>query len=146
MKREQITRDDFPSSDAGYDRASVDAHLEAVAALATALEAQVKALEIERGALLRQIESAPVEPSDASSSQTVAASGPSAAETESPKPAPVSPGDGAAHSDEEVSARLVATRLVLDGASKERIREKLAETFDLEDADSLIDDVLRRLN
>ena len=47
--------------------------------------------------------------------------------------------------DDEVSARLVATRLALEGAEREQIREKLEASYDLDDADSLIDDVLERL-
>ena len=134
MNRDQISRSDFPSAAAGYDRPSVDAHLEAVAALAAALEAQVRALEVECEALRRQpaAESgpAPAEPAiEPASGSDLSA------------PEHVEPGKQA----DEVSARLVATRLALEGVERDRIRERLEQTYDLDDTASLVDDVLERL-
>ncbi|MEX0621015.1 MAG: hypothetical protein WD181_05475 [Solirubrobacterales bacterium] len=143
MNREQISRSDFPPSDNGYDRPSVNAHLEAVAAFAAALEAQVKALEVERDASRQQLEarSAPDRPPGFPEPDSAVAKG--GVEADAPE-------DGLKESPlaldkDEVSARLVATRLALEGAEREQIREKLEATYDLEDTDSLIDDVLKRL-
>jgi hypothetical protein len=150
VKREQIARDDFPSATGGYDRPSVDAHLEAVAALTGALEARIRALEVERDTLRLQAHAAaaagtgngpaaglPLEPEAPSATdageaaESVRAADPQAAQSD--------------RDDDEVSARLVATRLALEGVEREQIREKLEATYDLEDSDSLIDDVLERL-
>jgi hypothetical protein len=158
VNRQQISRSDFPPSEAGYDRASVEAHLEAVAAFTAALEAQVKALEVERDALRRQLEAAravqsgpdPVNPPrpaaqpDPASSELDPPSSESASESEQPEPQEEDPAH-AARPDEEVSARLVASKLALDGVDREQIREKLESAFDLDDPDSLLDDVLERL-
>lgn len=103
-----------------------------MAALTAALEAQIKALEVERDALrLRNEERAELARKPSTSAQEVAV----------PDSGPGDPDQ----KDDEVSARLVATRLALEGADREKIREKLDSTYDLEDADSLIDDVLERL-
>lgn len=146
MNRDQISRSDFPSAEAGYDRPSVDAHLDAVAALAAALEARIKALEVEGGALRRQLEDLPLPAPDAppgtpdrpEQHQTASAH-------EHGSDVPGSDAAEPAQQDDEVSARLVATRLALEGVEREQIREKIEATYDLEDADSLIDDVLERL-
>lgn len=151
MNREQIIRDDFPTRGDGYDRLSVDAHLAAVAAWAAALEAQITALQVERDALRRAApdpaqdtftpapEPPDPTPEPAAPDPTLepAQPEPIAVETERPLKA--------SRSGDEVSARLVATRLALEGVEREQIREKLEATYDLEDADSLIDDVLERL-
>ena len=146
MNREQISRSDFPPSEAGYDRPSVDAHLEAVAALTAALEAQVKALEVERDALRRQLGGGAADAKQAADADDAAADPDPApiepdARVESATPEPAEP----ARPDDEVSARLVATRLALEGVEREQIREKLEANYDLEDTDSLVDDVLERL-
>ena len=149
MNRDQITREDFPADGTGYDRASVDAHLAAVAAWTAALEAQIAALEVERGALRSRLAQdgeraaaaldasspagpAPPEPVEAGKDR------PDDAEAES-APAPAS------GEDEEVSARLVATRLALEGCEQEEIVSRLAETYDLANLETLVQDVLDRL-
>jgi hypothetical protein len=146
--RDQIVRSDFPSARDGYDRPSVDAHLEAVAALTAALEAQINALEVGRDALRRQNEESAalaqkssVPAPDATESALEPAHPDTGTEGVTPAAGPAEP----AQPDDEVSARLVATRLALEGAEREQIREKLEATYDLEDADSLVDDVLERL-
>lgn len=143
MNADQIRRSDFPADGTGYDRASVDAHLVAVAAWAAALEAQITALEVERDALRRQ-PFPPQRPEDRVASQPEP-EGPGPGTTPEAAIAEVPDKPGATRSDDEVSARLVATRLALEGVEREQIREKLESTYDLEDADSLIDDVLERL-
>jgi hypothetical protein len=50
--------------------------------------------------------------------------------------------DAAAKSDDAAGARLVAMNMALDGASREEIEAHLAETYALDDAGSLVDDVL----
>jgi cell division septum initiation protein DivIVA len=171
VNREQVTRNDFPSDGSGYDRASVDAHLEAVAALTAALEAQVKALEVERDALRRQLgaveqrvedhvhepvqpverdeQAAPVEPNEqAAPAEPDEPTEPAAQDelVEPPGPEERSAPGQADREQDEVSARLVATRLALEGAEPEQIREKLLASYELEDVDALIDDVIERIS
>ncbi len=128
MNRDQVTRRDFPAEQDGYDRASVDAHLVAVEALIAAAEAEVAALRVEGDALRRA--------SPAEESGSLPRTEPSAA-TDSPEPA------GA--NDDEVSARLVATKLAMDGADRDAIRERLQRDYELDDTDGLIDDLFERL-
>ena len=159
MNSDQVKRNDFPAATDGYDRSSVDAHLAAVAAQLTALEARIASFEVERDALRRQT-AAQAEPAEveviseaatppggnplpagpaASEARTVteesAASGPGVA---TPQP-PASP------AEDEVSARLIATKMTLDGADRETIRLRLADGYDLEDLDALLDDVIERV-
>jgi vacuolar-type H+-ATPase subunit E/Vma4 len=51
-----------------------------------------------------------------------------------PPPSPEPPADAGA-------ARLVALKLALDGAPREKVRERLAADYPLADVDSLLDDV-----
>jgi hypothetical protein len=67
-----------------------------------------------------------------------------------PMPAPVplperpdEPPPAAANGD-EAGARLVALKMALDGASRTEIAERLAQSYDLANADALLDDVLAR--
>ncbi len=139
MNREQVTRSDFPAAEDGYDRASVDAHLAAVAAAMAALEVQISGFEVERDALRRQ---------------AAAASRPADVEVISKRAAeamPDRPHDTAEHKivedtadKDEVSARLIATKMALDGADRESIRLRLG-TYDLEDPDALLDDVIEKV-
>ncbi len=118
MKPDNVKKSDFPLANVGYDRDSVDAHLTAVAASLAALEAQIASLEVERGAVRRQ----------ASKS------------SEPPKQEHSSP-----RTEDEVSARLVATRMALEGADRDEIRLKLSEGYELADLDALLDDVIERV-
>jgi len=65
MERDELIRSDFPLAhgETGFDRASVTAHLIAVAAEVAALESRIAALEVERGALWRRLEQ--VDPEEA---------------------------------------------------------------------------------
>lgn len=147
MNSEQISRTDFPADGGGYDRASVDAHLVAVAAWAAALGAQVTAIEVERDALRRQVTEPepagdPVAvPTEAQSQAGDAVSDPSPEVTA--RELPERP--EASGFDDEVSARLLATRLVLEGSQREQIVARLAEGYELDDVAALVDDVLARL-
>lgn len=164
MNRDQVTRQDFPLEKPGYDRASVDAHLVAVDALIAAAEAEVAALKVERDALRRPAPAGDppdVAPGNASlprtesspraTAETGAAEAPVAPEPASdsggaPGAVPeAAPGRPAAGNDDEVSARLVATKLAMDGADREAIRERLESDYDLGDTDGLIDDLFERL-
>ena len=68
----------------------------------------------------------------------------------SPMPEPVplpDPGEEpppAANGD-DAGARLVAMKMALDGAPREEIAKHLAESYDLADAEALLDDVLARV-
>lgn len=127
MKRDRIVRDDFPAAGEGFDRASVTAHLAAVDAMVGALEAQISALELEHEVLRRQA-------AGAAQLET-----PSLAAPEPVTKPPVAP------AADEVSARLVATKMTLDGADREEIRLKLSEGYLLDDLDALLDDIIERV-
>lgn len=162
MNRDQVTRRDFPEEDRGYDRASVDAHLVAVEALLAASEAEVAALKVERDALrlpARVVDPPAVpgtfpERGPATGAGPGAGGGPATGAGDEPAPGdgsePVAAAGGEAQaaaqaSDDEVSARLVATKMVMDGAERESIRERLEREYDLSDTDGLIDDLFERL-
>ena len=61
-----------------------------------------------------------------------------------PEPTPDEPPPAAANGD-DAGARLVAMKMALDGASREEITEHLAESYDLADAETLLDDVFARV-
>ncbi|HTU13862.1 MAG TPA: hypothetical protein VMF31_01570 [Solirubrobacterales bacterium] len=132
MDAEQIKRTDFPGAAHGYDRASVDAHLAAVAAQVAALEARITSFEVERDALRREI---------------AADAGPAEVEviSEAAAPAEPRPRPSSSKAEDEVSARLIATKMALDGTDRETIRVRLAGEYELEDLDALLDDVIERV-
>jgi hypothetical protein len=155
MNRDRITRDDFPAGADGYDRPSVDAHLTAVAAWTAALEAQVDALEVERAALRDQVgrivtaevESNPA-PEPGSAPEPVEAEPdpePAAPEPAASSRAEADSGPARSGGEDEVSARLVATRLALEGSEREEIVSRLTGEYELDDPDGLVEDVLSRL-
>ena len=61
-----------------------------------------------------------------------------------PDPTPEEPPPAAANGD-DAGARLVAMKMALDGASREEIAKHLAESYDLANAEALLDDVLARV-
>lgn len=139
MNHEEVVRDDFPRADAGYDRASVDAHLAAVSAAMNALEVQVSGFEVERDALRRQAAASSRQGDVEVISKRAAAGAPARPyETAEHEIAEGTPDKG------EVSARLIATKMALDGADREEIRRRL-EVYGLEDVDALLDDVLEKV-
>lgn len=150
MNPDQVRRTDFPVGGDGYDRASVDAHLDAVAAQLAALEARIRSLEVEREALRRQT-LAGAEPTEVEVISQSAAPEPEPAVSAPPEPiVPSGPGTAKARphgipAQDEVSARLVATKMALDGTGRDLIRARLEESYVLEDVDSLLDDVLERV-
>jgi hypothetical protein len=165
VKREQIIKDDFPSAGDGYDRTSVDAHLSAVAAWTAALEAQINALEVERDALRDRLQGAEEQTPPRAESARAAEPEPEPVEQESgsrepttepeekapPEPPVVqaprseaAPG-GADFGGDVVSARLVATRLALEGSEHDEIVARISDAYELDDPESLVEDVLARL-
>jgi outer membrane biosynthesis protein TonB len=69
--------------------------------------------------------------------------GPAPVPEPSPDPLPDDPGNGDRSSDKS-AARLVALKMALDGSSREDIDAHLAENYDIEHRDKLLDDVLAR--
>ncbi len=149
MNRDEITREDFPPGKDGYDRLSVDAHLAAVAAWTAALEAQINALRVERDALRRQAQDVPpaeqAQPVEQAPSVDAEPSGPEQLNESEDRTDPEPSAEPDDRSEDEVSARLVATRLALEGAERDQIMEKLDAAYELDDTGSLVDDVLERL-
>ena len=169
MNREDVTRRDFPEAPSGYDRPSVDAHLEAVAATIAALEAQIRAAEVERDALRRNAPSGSPEPArlptpiaavpDLDPADEVVPAGSLVAvsddEPADPAESIVPAGSGntdstdgageAAPGPDESSARLVAMKMALDGARRDEILKRLSDEYELSDADGLVDDVIKRV-
>jgi len=155
MERDHLTRSDFPRAHGaeGFDIDSVGAHLAAVAAHVAALEARISSLELERDILRRQLEEArATEP------------GPSGLPEPGPDPlmnlgaeqekAPVDslPADpepdesaGSAPGEDEVAARLLASKLAMEGKSRDTIVMQLAAEHEIEDPGALVDDVLAHL-
>lgn len=142
MESEEITRTDFPVSPDGYDRRAVDAHLAAVAAQVEALRARIEALGVEIEALRE----------DAPASAPVG--------TGSTAPVPARPVPPAGHeveagergggvgdlSDDPVSARLVVSKMHLDGMGREEIIDRLGAGYRLEDPEVLVDEVIEGLS
>lgn len=155
MEREQLVRDDFPKAHGsqGFDVDSVGAHLAAVAAQVAALEARITALEVERDTLRRQL----IEARDHEE-------GPSGLPDPGPDPL-VNPGAGvdqapaenrpadpepdksaiAAPGEDEVAARLLASKLAIEGKGRDTIVMQLAAEHEVPDPGALVDDVLARL-
>jgi hypothetical protein len=155
MERDHLVRNDFPRAHGteGFDVDSVGAHLAAVAAHVAALEARITALEVEREALRRQL-------ADAREHQD----GPSGLPEPGPDPldtlgsevekAPVEqlPADpepdeaaGAAPGEDEVAARLLASKLAMEGKGRDTIVMQLAAEHEVDDPGALVDDVLAHL-
>ena len=143
MEREQLVREDFPKAHGttGFDIDSVGAHLAAVAAHVAALEARITALEVERDTLRQQLAEAREHES-----------GPSGL----PEPGEPNPGDlpesgepspsGSTEPDEdEVAARLLASKLAMEGKGRDSIVMQLAARHEIDDPSALVDDVLARL-
>jgi len=62
-------------------------------------------------------------------------------EADPPSPEPTNGGG----EGQEAAARLVAMKLALDGTSRDDAREKLAADYELDDVDTLLDDVYARV-
>lgn len=152
MEREHLVRDDFPRAHGsnGFDVDSVGAHLAAVAAHVAALEARITALEVERDTLRTQLaEARSHEPGPSGLPEP--GPDPLAHEAAAP-PSDTIPADpepdeaaGAAPGEEEVAARLLASRLAMEGKSRDSIVMQLAAEHDLKDPGAIVDDVMARL-
>lgn len=132
MDREDIVRDDFPGSSDGYDRTSVDAHLSAVAAFVDALNARVEALGVEIEAI-RRID------------QVRPQADPPMGAPEAPREAEGPSGDRE-RSDDPVSARLVVSKLHLEGKGRDAIVGRIVADYRLEDPEGLVDEVIEGLS
>jgi cell division septum initiation protein DivIVA len=165
MKREHLVRDDFPSAHGvnGFDADSVGAHLAAVAAHVAALEARITALEVERDTLRTQLADARAHEEGPSGLpepgpdplENLPAAPESEPQRESepvaePAPDPVvgdAPDQDASPvaGGEEVAARLLATKLAMEGKSRDTIVMQLAAEHEIADPGTLVDDVIARL-
>ena len=161
MERDHLVRSDFPRSHGseGFDVDSVGAHLAAVAAHVAALEARITALEVERDKLRDQLAEArthedgptglpepgpdpleslpgldPKEPAEKSSDPLENLSG---LDPKEPEPETAN--------EDEVAARLLASKLALEGKSRDTIVMKLAAEHEVSDPGAFVDDVLARL-
>jgi hypothetical protein len=155
MERDHLVRDDFPKAHGteGFDVDSVGAHLAAVAAHVAALEARITALEVERDTLRRQL-------TEARDHEE----GPSGLPDPGPDPlqnlgreAEKSPVDelpadpepdedaGAAPGEDEVAARLLASKLAMGGTSRDTIVMQVAAAHEVDNPGALVDDVLAHL-
>ncbi len=161
MERDRLVRNDFPKAHGseGFDIDSVGAHLAAVAAHVAALEARITALEVERDKLRDQLEDArahedgpsglpepgpdpleslpgldPKEPVEKASDPLENLSG---LDPKEPEPAPADA--------DEVAARLLASKLALEGKSRDTIVMQLAAEHEVSDPGAIVDDVLARL-
>lgn len=155
MEREHLVRDDFPRAHGaeGFDIDSVGAHLAAVAAHVAALEARISALQVECETLRSQLADArshedgpsglpepgpdPLQNLGAEVDQTSAESLPA-----DPEPEEIV---GVAPGEDEVAARLLASKLAMEGKSRDTIIMQLAAEHEVGDPASLVDDVLARL-
>ena len=66
---------------------------------------------------------------------------PSEPESNAREPEPEAASSNEAPSDDAGAARLVAMKLALDGTSRDEARKQLAADYDVDDLDSLLDDV-----
>ena len=167
MEREHLVRDDFPKAHGsnGFDVDSVGAHLAAVAAHVAALEARITALEVERDKLREQLAEArtheegptglpepgpdplenlpgldPNEPPEKSSDPLENLSG-----LDSKEPEPETDPEPATNED-EVAARLLASKLAMGGTSRDTIVMQVAAAHDVANPAALVDDVIARLD
>lgn len=156
MEREHLVRDDFPKAHGseGFDIDSVGAHLAAVAAHVAALEARISALEVERDKLREQLAEAR---SHEDGPSGLPEPGPDPLEnlgneeTKAPVEAlPADPepdqGAGAAPGEDEIAARLLASKLAMEGKSRDTIVMQLAAEHEVDDPGGLVDDVLAKLS
>ena len=122
MEPNEVVRTDFPEAEPGFEKTSVEAHLEAVAAQLGALKARVRALEVELDAVRHRAPEG--------------GSGPPLTDRPVDRPTP-SGGD-------PVAARLVATELVLGGAGRDEVIARIEAEYGIDDAADLVDQVIAR--
>ena len=132
MEPNEVVRADFPAAGDGFEKRSVVAHLEAVAAQLAALEARARALEVELDAVRGEARTGPnVEPTPEPAPDPAADAGTTGGGVE---------GGGS----DPVAARLVATELALDGVERDRIVERIEADYGIPDAAGLVDEVIAR--
>lgn len=86
----------------------------------------------------------PVEPEPLPPEPEIEPPAPPQPDREPPRLSTEANGGAATRSSDDTAARIVATKMALDGESRQAIAARLAEDYDLEHADSLLDDVLAR--
>ena len=137
MESDEIIRKAFPTAIDGYERRSVDAHLIAVAAYVDSLRARIEALGVEIDALRADdavdVPEGPLMPAPVTPTLPVR------------KAAEAGPAD-AGLSDDPVSARLVASKLFLDGIDRDAIVDRLSSEYRLDDPGDLVDEVIEGLS
>lgn len=139
MEREEIARSDFPKATDGYDRRAVDAHLAAVAAFADALQARIVALGVEIDALRGSV---PEEDRNGAAVPEATVAADIRADAR-PEPENLDSGD---RSDDPVAARLVVSKLHLEGADREEIIARIVSGYRVEDPEGLVDEVIEGLS
>lgn len=160
MEREHLVRDDFPQAHGsnGFDIDSVGAHLAAVAAHVAALEARITALEVERQKLREQLaearahEEAPTGlpdpldriPDEESASEPVEEATAEPDARPAAEPDKESPDETA--SEDEVAARLLASKLAMGGTNRDTIVMQVAAAHEVANPAALVDDVLAKLS
>lgn len=155
MERDHLVRDDFPKAHGseGFDVDSVGAHLAAVAAHVAALEARITALEVERDTLRRQLADARDHEEDPSGLpdpgpdplEDLGSEVEKAPVEELPADPEPDEGAGAAPGEDEVAARLLASKLAMEGKGRDTIVMQLAAEHEVDDPGALVDDVLSHL-
>jgi len=103
-----------------------------------ALEVQISGFEVERDALRRQAAASSRPAENEVISKRAAAESPTPYETAEHKIVEETGNKG------EVSARLIATKMAMDGEERDTIRARL-DAYDLEDPDGLLDDVIEKV-
>lgn len=157
-----MTRSDFPRAHGaeGFDVDSVGAHLAAVAAHVAALEARITALEVERDTLRRQLAEARAtepgpsglpepgpDPLENLAGLDPDEPEPEAADAPAPQGAPASDSVPDSPVDEdEVAARLLASKLAMGGTSRDTIVMQVAAAHEVANPGAIVDDVLAKLS
>ena len=83
----------------------------------------------------------PVEPEPLPPSPEIQPPAPAQPDREAPAAAPV---NGGAAKGDEIGARIVATKMALDGSSREEIAAHVAANYEVADAEKLLDFVMER--
>jgi len=150
MEREQLIRNDFPRAHGatGFDIDSVGAHLSAVAAHVAALEARITALEVERDKLQEQLAEAREHeegPSGLPEPGPDPLTGSASPQEESADSAGDQDETGEDSAEALVAARLLASKLAMEGKERDTIVMQVAAEHDVSDPAELVDEVLARL-
>ena len=88
----------------------------------------------------------PAEPEPMPPEPEIEPPAPAQPDREAPEAAPAAAANGAAgeRSTDKTAARIVATKMAIDGSSREEIAGHLAEHYDVDGTETLLDDVMAR--